>query len=125
MGKPRNKFVGGRYGPRLIVQDFGEEAGLIEEAVLVLRVFSLGDLVLLERFLRLPDKTKAIAEIGVHIGIVGVAERIRATVRDRRYKSESMMRVMRFVRTATAQIQKAKECENNSGNDVEPARVIP
>ena len=52
------------------MQHFGKEAGLIEKAVLVQRVFFLGELVLLKRFLRLREKAKAIPEIGSHIGIV-------------------------------------------------------
>ena len=52
------------------MQHFGKQAGLIEKTVLVHRVFFLGELVLLERFLRLREKAKTIPEIGPDIGIV-------------------------------------------------------
>ena len=55
------------------MQVFGIEAGLIEEAVLVLRVLLLRELVLLERFLRLPKKTETIPEVSPHIRVIGAA----------------------------------------------------
>ena len=71
LGKAGQEFV--RHCQRLlvIVQHLGIQTGLIEQAVFMHGILSLRDLILLKRFLRLTDKSKTIAEIGSHVGIIG------------------------------------------------------
>ena len=57
----------------IVVQHLRKQTGLIEQAVLVLRILGLRDLILLERFLRLASESKAITEIGPHIRIIDSA----------------------------------------------------
>ena len=47
-----------------------EEADLIEQAVLVLRVLPLRNRVLLQRFLSLPGETEGVPKVRPHIGVI-------------------------------------------------------
>lgn len=69
--KAGQKFVRNCQRLLVIVQHLSKQSGLIQQAVFMHGILSLRDLILLERFLRLTDESKTIAEIGAHIGIIG------------------------------------------------------
>ncbi|MDQ3580990.1 MAG: hypothetical protein M3495_04945, partial [Pseudomonadota bacterium] len=71
MRETRDEFIRGGFGALVFVQHLGEEADLVKETVFVLRILLLRDLILLQRLLRLHEKTEAVAEIGPHVGVVG------------------------------------------------------